>query len=411
MERRVFKQRLRKKFIVFLLIFLSSLFCTPGSYASEYRVVRGIVDVHSNMSDGLYSLEKIAESAREEGISVLIFTDSALRKWEYGLWPLRSLIKRTTEDNSVLRLGIERYLRRFAALREEFPGLVFVPGLEVSPFYYWKGNPLSRNFSLNDYHKQFLVIGLGRKDYQNMPILGNRSRFNQYQGQQGIRPYQGFIDYVNEKKGLIFWAHPQMPVLQKYKGIDAYTPVHPEDLLLSRNYTGFGVTFTSKLNIAEVGGVWDKILLEYIEGKRKKPVWIIGSLHYDGPSRRIDDVETLFFIKQTRNEDILDALKQGRMYVRFNSGNPSIVLKEFSVKNLNSESIQISIKGTQVPSSGPIRIELISNGEVFKIFDESRDEWTIVVEDNLSPQKVRRYYRLKISSPKSLILSNPVFTE
>ena len=133
-------------------------------------------------------------------------------------------------------------------------------------------------------------------------------------------------------------------------------------------------------------------------------------LHYDGPSRRIDDVETIFFVRDIKQEDILEALRQGRTYVRFNLGSKPLVLREFSVKNLNSDSVQINIKGNN-SSSGPIKIELISNGKIFKSFQEAKEEWVIVVEDNLSAKNEKRYYRLKISSSSSLILSNPVFAE
>jgi hypothetical protein len=406
-------RRYREFFIAVILSFISVI----SVYAQEYRVVRGAVDLHSNISDGLYSLEKIAELAKDKELSVLIFGDSALRKWEYGLWPLRNFIKKTLEENSVLRFGVDKYLKKFTALKKGFPDLVIIPGLEVSPFYYWQGSPLSKNFSLNDWYKKFLVIGLKDKEYKNLPIVGNRgfgyisfSRFSQYQGQRGIRPYQDLIDYVNEKKGLIFWAHPEMESLEWYKGIQVYSPAHPEDLFLSQDYAGFGITFTDKLKMTEPGDIWDKLLLEYIQGKRKKPAWIIGSLHYDGPSRRINDVETMFFVRDIKQEDILDALRQGRMYVRFNLGSNSLVLREFSVKNLSPDSVQINIKGNN-PSLEPIKIELISNGKIFKSFEEAKKEWVIVVEDNLSAKSEKRYYRLKISSSSSLILSNPVFAE
>jgi hypothetical protein len=200
-----------------------------------------------------------------------------------------------------------------------------------------------------------------------------------------------------------------MESLQWYKGIEIYTPEHPEDLFLSQDYTGFGVTFIDRLKITNVGGAWDKLLLEYIEGKRKKPVWIIGALHYDGPSRKIDAVETLFFVEKTRNElDILNALRQGRMYVRFNLGSTPIVLREFSIKNLDSNSIQITIKGRQSPSTEPAEIEIIRNGKVIMVFDEQHEEFAIIYTDNTDNQE-KIYYRLKISSPSGLILSNPVF--
>lgn len=398
---------MRVRIIIGVIIFFISVI---SAYAQEYRLERGVMDLHSNISDGLYPPETTADFFKKEGIKVLIFGDSALRKWEYGLWPLRNLIKKTIQEKSVLRLGADKYLKELESLQNKFPGLLIIPGLEASPFYYWEGSPFSKNFSLNDSYKEFLVIGLGQRDFQDMPIVGNRSlKFNQYQGRQGIKPYQNLIDYVIKKGGIIFWAHPEMESVQKYKGIEVYTPEHPENLFLSYDYTGFGVTFTDKLKITETGGIWDKLLLEYIGGRRNKPVWIIGALHYDGLLRKKADVETIFFIKENSRAGILSALREGRMYARFNSGAQPAVLRKFSAENLGS-AVQVIISGSQ-PSMGAVEIELIRNGRVLKRFQESGEEWEIIEQDTLAASEKKAYYRLKITGSSGLILSNPVFVQ
>jgi len=453
-----------KKISFFIpMIFICLLTFHSGqinAFAQEYKVVRGIIDIHSKISDGLYSQERVAESAREKGFKVVIFCESALRRWEYGLWPLRNIIKRTYQENSVLRFGPEEYIEKLAAIEKKFPNLKLIPGVETSPFFYWEGSPFSRHLALIDYYKQFLVLGLKPKDYRNMPIVGNRqffylskdtlfnlwpiiliifglrflrkkalgiffilvgflflmnnlpfstSRFNVYQGYKGVKPYQDLIDYVNRRGGLIFLAHPEMLSQDAYFGIETYTAPHPEDLLLAHDYTGFGVTNTFK--ITEPGDIWDQILLEYVDGKRKKPAWIIGALHYTGPGELRGSPETLFFIKELNEKDILDALRQGRMYVRFDLEGEPVVLNEFSAKNADSGSIRIIIKGTQTPTAEPLKIELIRNGETFKKFKETGSEWAIIAEDNLPTGVSRAYYRLKISNPSSIIYTNPVFVE
>lgn len=450
------------KFYIKLIFICLVVFYLGGiaAFAEDDKIVRGAMDIHSNISDGQYSLERITGLAKEKGISVLVFGDSALRKWEYGIWPLRNLIKKTYQENSVLRFGTENYVKKLTALEKESSGLVLIPGLEASPFFYWEGSPFSKNLALIDYYKQFLVIGLKPNSYQNLPIVGNRrflyfsknalfclwpilliifglrllrkralgislivmgilfllnnlpfstSRFNVYQGYQGVKPYQDLIDYVNKKGGLIFWAHPEMFSQKRYFGIEFYTTPHPEDLLLTYDYTGFGVT--SGLKLTEIGNIWDKILLEYIEGKRKNPVWIIGTAHYTGQKEKIDNPETLFFVKEAKQENVLDALRQGRMYVRFNLEAEPVVLREFQAKNIGSGSIQITIKGKQPYSQEPLKIELICNGKVFKSFEETRSKWTITVEDNFSEKENKAYYRLRLISRLSIILSNPVFVE
>ena len=99
---------------IFISVLIFSLSLCISIYAQDYSVVRGIVDLHSNISDGDYSLERITQLAKEKGIQVLIFCDSALRKWEYGFWPLRGLFKKTLQDNSVSRFGIGKYLGKIS---------------------------------------------------------------------------------------------------------------------------------------------------------------------------------------------------------------------------------------------------------------------------------------------------------
>lgn len=446
------------------LIFISLVIFHSGkinAFAQDDKVMRGVMDVHSNISDGLSSLEKIAVSAKERGLSVVIFGDSALRRWEYGIWPLRNIVKKVYQENSVLRLGAVRYTRRLKMLKEQFPDLVFVPGVEVSPYFYWEGSPFTRNLALIDYYKQFLVLGLSPEDYQGMPIVGNRrffylsknmlfglwpilllilglrlfkrkalgisliaigilflcnnipfpaSSFNVYQGKQGIKPYQELIDYVNRKGGLIFWAHPDKSTQTAYFAIETYTSSHIEDLAFTKDYTGFAVTHSFK--ITEPGGIWDGILLDYIEGKRKKPAWAVGTLHYIGANELGTSPETIFFIKEPKEADILDALRQGRMHVRFNlKKEPLVFLDKFEAHNTGSGFVRITIDGRQISVSEPLKIELIRNGKIFKTIEESRDEWGITVEDNFLLQEKKVYYRLKISNSSNIILSNPIFIE
>jgi hypothetical protein len=243
----------------------------------------------------------------------------------------------------------------------------------------------------------------------NFPF--SASRFNVYQGDQGVKPYQDLIDYVNLKGGLIFWAHPEVFSQRRYFGIEVYTEPHPEDLLLTSGYTGFGLILKDKCEITEPKGIWDKLLIEYMEGKRKNPVWIIGTPHFTGESGPIGYLETIFFIREAKTKDVLAALREGRMYVRFNLGGEPVILNEFSVKNTGRGLIQIIIKGTQPPAAEPLKIELIRNGKAFKNFEETDNEWGITVEDNFLPKESKVYYRLKISSHSSTIFTNPIFVE
>lgn len=52
--------------------------------------------------------------------------------------------------------------------------VVFIPGVETIPQYYWTGNLLSGTLTMHDAQKNILVLGLQRpEDYGRLPVIGN----------------------------------------------------------------------------------------------------------------------------------------------------------------------------------------------------------------------------------------------
>lgn len=136
--------------------------------------LRTAIHVTSSVSEGRHSLREIAEAAQDNDIDVVVFTDRDLMRWEYGAWPLRNLIKKRVENNSVLRYGTARYLREIEQLKTDFPDMVFVPGVESAPFYYWEGSPLKRNLTMHNWHKHILAVGMAMPgDYNRLPVIGS----------------------------------------------------------------------------------------------------------------------------------------------------------------------------------------------------------------------------------------------
>ena len=99
-------------------------------------------------------------------------------------------------------------------------------------------------------------------------------------GDMGSLPYQNLINYVGKKGGMVFWAHPDVEAKQDVNGIDLHTRPYPEELLKTSTYTGFAVLVEGMKFTGRIGGGWDEVLKEYINGQRKKPVWAIGELDY-----------------------------------------------------------------------------------------------------------------------------------
>src|SRR2546427_2069768 len=79
----------------------------------------------------------------EDGIRDLTVTgvqtvcSSDLLQYEYGIWPLRGVFRRTVVLPSVLEHGVGQYLAEIAAVQARHQGVLLIPGIEVAPHYYW----------------------------------------------------------------------------------------------------------------------------------------------------------------------------------------------------------------------------------------------------------------------------------
>ena len=322
--------------ISFWFLFVIMNMFTTRVAAAELIQVPGVIHVHTTFSSGSHSLDELVNMAKEKGINVLIPTDHDLVVMEYGLFPLRNLIKKRIERNSVIKMGPEKYLAAIKQINDTQDDVIVIPGVQSSPFYYWTGNPFEGNLTAHGYRKEVLIIGMtDPEDYRNLPlphrgfstnhittyipqvivffislILGvylyfqkgtyrffgigigflsillminhhpfQSSKYDPYYGDQGIQPFQDLIDYVQNRNGLTFWAHPESKYAREGVGIGPVTlqtKPYPDALLESKNYTGFVAIYGENTTADAPGKQWDQVLLEYCEGKREQPVWIIS---------------------------------------------------------------------------------------------------------------------------------------
>ena len=478
------------------IILLFSLGVAKVSLAQQYSNFPGVFHIQSTVSDGEYSIEELQTKAKEKGIKVMVLTDSLLRRWEYGLWPLRNLIKRRIEENSVLKSGVRNYFKKVDEVQKDSSNLVILPGVEVSPFYFWRGNPFKKNLSLHNWHQQLVIVGLNKRYYKKLPVVANYSlfpnrlsdlgqlwpivtiflgiwlarkkrirrfllrgkvysfysplykyigyiivgisivwlvnnfnfavsKYDQYHGNQGIKPYQDLIDYVSQKGGAVFWTHPEATYSRNVKGINVYTPAYPQDLVTAHNYTGFASMYQDNITFTNPGDRWDRILIQYCEGKRERPVWGVGEIDYQGPSKQIDTIQTVFLLPQLDKEAVLEALKRGRIYAKSNGQSNDFSLDRFVVSDsisnefgyMGDEVICKSFPKLYISGScfshpeTDINIQLIRYGKIIKTFKTKGPNFDIEFKDDYFRPKKKIYYRLNITSAHSRILSNPIFVQ
>ncbi len=418
-----------KKFVFILIVafmgVLVKCYAQTDEYIHEYIQVPGLIDIRTDFSDGVHTLEYLIKLAKKRGIDVLFINDHDRKILEYGIRPFQAILKKRVEEPSINKGGPENYLNMIDAASKKYPALILIPGAESAPFYYWKGSYFKKNLTVCDWERHLLIVGLEEpQDYKELPILHNgyatkyilssipiasflflallivglymikwkriirysgivisvfalllvinnhllkSSPYDQYHGPQGISPYQLLIDYVNSRGGMVFWNHPETKSGKGKLGpIFRDTPPYPQVLIESKNYTGFASLYGDAITITEPGNIWDKVLIEYCSGQRANPVWGISSADFHregGAGEKLGSFPTFFLVKSKTKKDILDALKKGRMYAfRGYVDSPRLILEDFSISD--SKSSQKVVMGEEIFSKGypSINIRISTTG-------------------------------------------------
>ena len=400
-----------------MLALMASLLFAPllgapaaASDPASTVTIRTVAHVHSAYSgQKAPDMRATLELARRRGIEAVIFADDAIADFEYGLWPLRHLIKVSRHRTSILRAGPALYLEHIAALRAAFPDMIIIPGAEVAPHYYWSGDPL-RGLTINNWNRHLSVAGMeNAKDYEGLPLLGNaraapfaswslwpilllagagtlwrfhRRRaalitgllgtafflnnfpfrffpFDQYGPPAGWRPYQALAAYADAKGALCFWNHPEAPNWQGSQKLGprvwARTAVYPECLQAAPETDGFAALLEGDRTMTRPGGEWDQALQDYAQGRRAKAPWGFGELDYVGEGVRgltITSVSMDVHASTRSAQALLVALRAGRFEAIATEGGMSLSLQKWRI----SSGGRSAGSGEILKSSGPVSI-------------------------------------------------------
>ena len=393
---------------VFFALFL---FCQSVT-AREYDQLPGVMHVHTTYSSGRYSIEELIAKAVEKKLGVLVLTDHDQVVMEYGLFPLRHLVKKREEKKSVIQIGPEAYLADIERLNARQKSVIIIPGVQSSPFYYWGGSPFGRGLTAYGYRKELLLVGLSSPDdYSSLPRLHGgfstryvrdlwprfmvffavfllavylmlqkdkfskaglaiallsmalminhhpfkSSRFDPYHGDQGTAPFQEVIDYAKNRGGLVFWAHPESNFSKngvQMGPIKMITDHYPEVLMDSRHYTGFAALYGDNSSAADAGGHWDQVLVDYCRGRRGQPVWAIAGadFHREQNGVELDTFQTIFLVHARRSQAVLQALERGRFYAVQKSKDSRLSLDQFKIRDNSSG--KAAIMGEEISVKG-----------------------------------------------------------
>ncbi len=455
----------------------------------EYIQVQGLIDIRTDFSDGAHTLEYLIKLAKKRDIDVLFINDHDRKVLEYGIRPFQNILKKRVEEPSINKKGAENYLNMIEAASNKHPDMILIPGAESAPFYYWRGSYFKKNLTVCDWERHLLIIGLEEpKDYKELPILHNgystkyilssisavfflflgllilglvmikwkgiirysgiaisalallllinnhpfkSSPYSQYHGYQEISPYQLLIDYVNSRGGVVFWNHPETRSGKAKLGpIFRDTHSYPQVLIESANYTGFTSLYGDTTTITKPGNIWDKVLREYCSGQRANPVWGISSADFHkegGAGEKLGNFATIFLVKSKSEKEILNALKEGRIYAyRGYAGSPKLILEDFSISDSRtsqkavmgeeilsegSPSINIRISTSDQEERSSVTVRLIRSGDLLESFSGETPLSINYKDDFFEPGK-KIYYRLDaIDNRGRKLVSNPIFVK
>jgi len=204
----------------------------------------------------------------------------------------------------------------------------------------------------------------------------------------GLAPHQALIDHVDRLGGATVWSFPEAPD----SGLGRVGPVQVswrtdpsvDDLLRTFRYTAFGALYDQPTRATEPGGLWDRLLGEYVSGERSRPAWAVGEAGFHGlmAGKRLPTVQTVFLAAERSEAGILEALRRGRFYAMRRTPEAALVLAEFAVaagvaaagpgETLRVRpgtplQVRVAVEATGEPAP-PLRVALIRNGTVAAVW-------------------------------------------
>lgn len=157
-----------------VLLSLIAMAQDAGGSGTVVEPVVAAFHVHSTASTGGLTLDQLAARAERLGLDAVILTDNFSLRFEYGLFPLRGVLRRVIAVPSVDATRVEGFLASVAEAQARHSRVLLVPGFEVTPYYHWTGSLFGRNLTMHDSQKNLLVLGLPRaEDYATLPVTSN----------------------------------------------------------------------------------------------------------------------------------------------------------------------------------------------------------------------------------------------
>jgi hypothetical protein len=257
--------------------------------------------------------------------------------------------------------------------------------------------------------------------------------FSSYDTQAGYQPYQALIDAATQRGALVFWSMTEARDFSRHSfgpfgTVTVKTDPHPEGLILTHGYTGFGGLYQETRRVAAPGGVWDQLLQARVMDSRESVPTMIGEVAFHGlddAGKDLDRVYTVVQCTERTAAGVLTALRAGRAYaVARGDQNVLLQLDEFRVstdrvsrsaeigETLDGrEGREVMVRvGISAFDQKPLqaRLRLIRSGQVIGQF-EGQTPLQYEMTDREAPAGEWLTYRVEVVGKSGELLTNPIY--
>ncbi len=257
-------------------------------------------------------------------------------------------------------------------------------------------------------------------------VLAGTPHWNPKRGPRGYAPHQAAIAFVAARGGAAVWSMPEARDFSVHRRagltVTVRTDPYPEALAETQGYTAFGALYGDTTSVEAPGGLWDRLLLDHLAGRR--PGWPVAigetAYHYEGQAgKRLDDVQTVFLAAAPTPAAVLEAMREGRAYSLRRMGEYVLVLERFAVNGAGPGDTAPAAPGAPpriavalAASDGkahPVEARLIRSGAVLAV-RQGTTPLALDLEDREAPKAGAWYYRLDVhGEPGVRLLTNPIF--
>lgn len=259
--------------------------------------------------------------------------------------------------------------------------------------------------------------------------------FSSYESQLGYRPYQALLDVANQRGAVALWSMPEARDLQAHAfgplgTVTVKTDAHPEALVLTSGYAGFGGLYQDTRTVTAAGGVWDQVIESKRQASPRAVPAMIGEIAFHGLADRgkdLDRVVTTVLAKERSIAGVLEAIRSGHAYaVAEGDQRVMLTLDEFSIGcdcgppaagigervtvPAGSHAVATVRISARDGKAHPVTLRLIRSGESLGTMNADTPVQYQLADAQPVPES-GAYYRLEVVGRSGELLTNPIYVD